>query len=401
LKEGVKWLKRAEDFPTMTETQAHGRLGAEIGRGEWLHPKLKTFCAAVARPGYSDVAAHEYEDDEDTLDKKVSLLVSLMQRSSRTVLYTGAGISTGSGIADYATRSSDADGSSSSGRSSSSTELLPISPVLAQPSPSHRLLVAMHNIGLVHEWIQQNHDGLAQKAGMPTAKVNEIHGGLFDPSNPVVSMSGSLRHDLFQRLLRAEGAVIAGPEAADLVLALGSSLSGMNSDRVVTGCELRASKGRALGSCIITLQRTQLDGSSCGLRIFGRLDHVLGKLASKIGLQAAQQHTPAAALFSSAAAASCAENDDVFSVPYDRDGKLQRGSCTSLDLREGACIRVTDGHFKGEEGQVVGKNREGHYRLVVQHAEKKLKVAWPMLLGTWFVQAALEGSIPMLPVVNV
>jgi hypothetical protein len=314
------------------------------------------------------------------------------------VVYSGAGISTGSGIADYATRSSDADGSSSS---SSGTELMPISPVLAQPTPSHRLLVAMHNGGLVHEWIQQNHDGLAQKAGMPAAKVNEIHGGLFDPSNPVVSMSGSLRHDLFQRLLRAEGAVIAGPEAADLVLALGSSLSGMNSDRVVTGCQLRASQGRAIGSCIITLQRTQLDGSSCGLRIFGRLDHVLEKLASKLGLQAAQQQTPPALIFSSEAAALCAEHNDVFSVPYDRDGKLQRGSCTTLDLRDDACIRVTDGHFKGDEGRVVGKNREGHYRLVVQHAEKKLKVAWPMLLGTWFVQAALEGSIPMLPVVNV
>jgi hypothetical protein len=352
---------------------------------------LKTFCAAVARPGYSDVAAHEYEDDEDTMDKKVTFLASLMQRSRRTVLYTGAGISTGSGIADYATRSSDADGSSSSG----SSDLLPISPVLAQPTPSHRLLVTMHNAGLVHEWIQQNHDGLAQKAGMPAATVNEIHGSLFDPSNPVVSMAGNLRHDLFQRLLRAEGAIIAGPEAADLVLALGSSLSGMNSDRVVTGCELRASQGCALGSCIITLQRTQLDGSSCGLRIFGRLDHVLGKLASKLGLHAAQQQTLPVSLFSSA------EHGDVFSVPYDSDGKLQRGSCTTLDLREDACIRVTDGHFKGDEGRVVGKNREGHYRLVVQHAEKKLKVAWPMLLGTWFVQAALEGSIPMLPVVNV
>ena len=128
---------------------------------------------------------------------------------------------------------------------------------------------------------------------------------------------------------------------------------------------------------------------------------MLGKLASKLGLQAAQQQTPQASLFSSAAAAQCAEHNDVFSVPYDRDGKLQRGSCTTLDLRDDACIRGTDGHFKGDEGRVVGKNREGHYRLVVQHAEKKLKVAWPMLLGTWFVQAALEGSIPMLPVVNV
>ena len=70
-------------------------------------------------------------------------------------------------------------------------------------------------------------------------------------------------------------------------------------------------------------------------------------------------------------------------------------------LREGALIRVTDGRFKGDEGHVAGKNREGHYRLVLQHSEKKLKVAWPVLLGAWFVQAALQGSIPVLPVVNV
>jgi hypothetical protein len=211
-------------------------------------------------------------------------------------------------------------------------------------------------------------------------------------------MAGDLRHDLFQRLLRSEGAIIAGPEAADLVLTLGPSLSSMTSDSVVTGCELRVSQGCALGSCIITLQRTQLDGSSsrsCGLRIFGRLDHVLGKLALKLRLHAAQQQTLSASLL------SFAEHGDIFSVPCDSDGKLQRGSCSTLDLREDACIRVTDGHFKGDEGRVVGKNREGHYRLVVQHAEKKLKVAWPMLLGTWFVQAALEGSIPTLPVVNV
>ena len=46
---------------------------------------------------------------------------------------------------------------------------------------------------------------------------------------------------------------------------------------------------------------------------------------------------------------------------YGCDGKLQRGTCTTLDLREGACIRVTDGHFKGEEGQVVaqGKHARG------------------------------------------
>jgi hypothetical protein len=98
--------------------------------------------------------------------------------------------------------------------------------------------------------------------------------------------------------------------------------------------------------------------------------------------------------------AAAAVHSDVFTVPYDCDGVHQHGTYTTLDLREGARIKITDGRFKGDEGEVVGKNCEGHYRLLIQHKEKKLKVAWPMLLGTWFVQAALHGSIPMLPVVN-
>jgi hypothetical protein len=55
--------------------------------------------------------------------------------------------------------------------------------------------------------------------------MNEIHGSWYDPSNPVVMMSGSLRDDLFADLLRIE-------HSADLCLCLGTSLSGMNADRV-------------------------------------------------------------------------------------------------------------------------------------------------------------------------
>jgi hypothetical protein len=34
----------------------------------------------------------------------------------------------------------------------------------------------MHRTGLLHHWLQQNHDRLAQKAGFPQAALNEIHG---------------------------------------------------------------------------------------------------------------------------------------------------------------------------------------------------------------------------------
>ena len=45
---------------------------------------------------------------------------------------------------------------------------------------------------------------LPQKSGFPQEKMNEIHGAWYDPSNPVVQFSGSLRGDLFQWMADAE-----------------------------------------------------------------------------------------------------------------------------------------------------------------------------------------------------
>ena len=41
--------------------------------------------------------------------------------------------------------------------------------------------------GLLHGWVQQNHDGLPQKAGFPQERINEIHGSWYDPGNPATS----------------------------------------------------------------------------------------------------------------------------------------------------------------------------------------------------------------------
>jgi hypothetical protein len=56
-----------------------------------------------ARQGYDDhTKAHEYCDEPDVLLAKVKLLASLIRQSTQFATYTGAGISTASGIDDYA-----------------------------------------------------------------------------------------------------------------------------------------------------------------------------------------------------------------------------------------------------------------------------------------------------------
>jgi len=131
----------------------------------------------------------------------------------------------------------------------------------------------------IMEWLNQNHDGLAHKAGFPAAKINEIHGSWLDKEkNPVVKMSGSLRPDLFQRVMTLE-------EQADFCFALGTSFSGMNTDRVakaVAGRHMREN-AQGLGLAVLTIQATPID-QICALRIFAKCDDFMMLVAQKLNL---------------------------------------------------------------------------------------------------------------------
>ena len=96
-----------------------------------------------------------------------------------------------------------------------------------RPTPTHYILGHLGREGLIHGWVQQNHDGLPQKAGFPQEKINEIHGSWFDPSNPVVKYDGSLHPRAFPWMKK-------DASTADLVLVLGTSLSGLTADCVAT-----------------------------------------------------------------------------------------------------------------------------------------------------------------------
>lgn len=58
----------------------------------------------------------------------------------------------------------------------SGTPFEPLEAVEAEPTLAHRALAALVGAGHVSAWVQQNHDGLAQKAGVAQAKLVEIHG---------------------------------------------------------------------------------------------------------------------------------------------------------------------------------------------------------------------------------
>jgi NAD-dependent SIR2 family protein deacetylase len=375
-----KWKGKARKVIVMAAS--HINMHGSLGNVSWEPPRTRIICDVDARPGYNSMKAHEYEESPGVLQEKVKLLASLLRRSKATCAYTGAGISTASGIDDYATK----DFGEHSGRRKIK------SPFDALPTKAHRVMAQMHSQKHLHYWIQQNHDGLPQKAGYPQHDLNEIHGAWYDPSNPVVKMNGTLRSDLFGDLLEWE-------QKSELVLALGTSMCGMNADRVARTCYEKANKKKpeALGAVIVNLQQTKMD-SCAALRIFAPLDEVFTLLAAELGYSPQDDPICGQEYFTLNPASGVERG--VFDVPYDKDGNLVEGATTKLDLREGATLRITEGPYKGAEGEVLEPNREGPYKIRCMVTVGKFKTPWPLLLGSWWVQAAINGRMKTLPLVT-
>jgi hypothetical protein len=278
----------------------------------------------------------------------------------------------------------------------------------ALPGLSHRVLVALYRANMVHEWIQQNHDGLPQKAGLPQHCINEIHGAWFDPSNPVVSMSGELRIDLVERM-------DLWKKKADLVLALGTSLAAVGADSIVDMAAKKQSNLKGNGAVIISLQRTYYD-DVCALRIFGKLDEVLGLLAEYMELQvdhATVNYTPEVdAVYNLSM--------DTFSIPYDASTgeKSTDGSRVEWNLRKGTSVEIKYGPATGFRGIMKGKTSQGHYQVefprilgykdewVLRRDAKRYPNEDPQApriytMGSWWVQSAVQGLCDRVPFVSV
>lgn len=166
------------------------------------------------------LTATEFQDHPEVTAAKVQQLACLIRSSRKTVAYTGAGISA-SVIGQAALSGQNKVGWKDNTRA-------------APPTFTHHALGFLGREGFVHGWVQQNHDGLPQKAGFPQERINEIHGSWYDPSNPVVKYSGSL-HSRSYPWMREDA------QTADLCLVLGTSLGGLNADQVAISTAERSS----------------------------------------------------------------------------------------------------------------------------------------------------------------
>eukprot|EP00092_Neocalanus_flemingeri_P036893 GFUD01040158.1.p1 GENE.GFUD01040158.1~~GFUD01040158.1.p1 ORF type:complete len:401 (-),score=89.89 GFUD01040158.1:44-1246(-) len=328
------------------------------------------------------LTATEYTDTESVFQDKVEWLMALLKISSKTVVYTGAGISTAAGVEQAARGGQKSVGCSTD----------------AQPTITHCVIAALREKGLIHSWIQQNHDGLPQKAGYPQEDIVEIHGSWYDPSNPVVCYDGNLKDGQHQKMKEAA-------DSADLVLVLGTSLSGLNSDRVAKDPARRSLHGNSLGTVIINLQQTQQDGIST-LRIFAQTDQVFSSLLEKLKLPLVPipKFSPVTKAL----------------IPYDKNGKRSQTKKMYLDLSNNQKVKLNPDHncqgakqpgylHIGSDKAIThrGIKRQpgpGHGR-VVRYSHSQcgwlLEVEGvSMLLGGWWLDAAAKGEVEYVPVIN-
>eukprot|EP00036_Acanthoecidae_sp_10tr_P011580 CAMPEP_0182928174 /NCGR_PEP_ID=MMETSP0105_2-20130417/15422_1 /TAXON_ID=81532 ORGANISM="Acanthoeca-like sp., Strain 10tr" /NCGR_SAMPLE_ID=MMETSP0105_2 /ASSEMBLY_ACC=CAM_ASM_000205 /LENGTH=432 /DNA_ID=CAMNT_0025066173 /DNA_START=166 /DNA_END=1463 /DNA_ORIENTATION=+ len=385
----------------------HGRMWKELAAAMGVEapalPEAVAVCEDEARPGYTKIDATEYRDSPDVEAAKIELVAQMLAKASTCTAYTGAGISTAAGIGDYATKAKD------SHAGSPNKPLSMLSPFVAKPSIAHHALVKLWRAGMLGGgWVQQNHDGLPQKAGLPQEAINEIHGAWFDVSNPVVKMSGQLRTDLFDDLVRIEA-------EADMCLTLGTSLSGMNADRVAASVAARHAKGDGLGLVIVNLQQTQMD-AACAVRLWGLLDSVVARVVERaIAIQRGAAGIPEAlglpVLVGDSATASCDKatdavcrrnTTDTVEIGYGVDGfKLPEGAPRrALNLAEDAEIVITCGPYAGSRGYVRGRDRMNNIDLTVKVRVKGFMAPVPMKLGHWWMDSGARGAVSRFPIAN-
>jgi NAD-dependent deacetylase len=121
-------------------------------------------------------------------DAKITLVAQKIGEGSRNGVFTGAGISTESGISDYRSKGGiwdkyrpvyfDEFMSSKEARIEYWRRKAELYDELvhAKPNPAHRALFSLYEMGFLEAVITQNIDGLHQEAGIPDDRVIELHG---------------------------------------------------------------------------------------------------------------------------------------------------------------------------------------------------------------------------------
>ena len=247
---------------------------------------------------------------EDVSSQALNEARTLLAQSQRVTVFTGAGISTDSGIPDYRgpnglwTRNPKAEKMSSLSHYLEDPEVRQLawqnrvrSPAWgAQPNDGHRALVKLEQRGVLVALVTQNIDELHQQAGHQPNNVVEVHGtmrysrcwsctdrlpmqetlqrvrdGEIDPAclvcsgilkSDTISFGQSLVPEVIERAMKAS-------ENCDVLLAVGSSLSVFPAANVVP-------RAKAAGARVIIIngEPTKMD-EYADVLLVGKIGDVL------------------------------------------------------------------------------------------------------------------------------
>jgi len=252
-----------------------------------------------------DELIKEYYDDDEVLHEKAANLAELM-KGKKTVIYTGAGISTSAKIPDYR----GPNGIWTLAAKGKKVPKLPLESAL--PTYTHMALKALIDEGLVSMVVSTNIDGLHLRSGLTTQTLAELHGNVYKevcphcnahylrPSNVV----DNARQRYTGRLCEKNGCMqplrdsiinfgeslpileLAKAEThsknADVAFVLGSSM------RVRPACDLPGlcyrRKDTPGALAILNLQKTRFD-DKCEARIFGRCDEFMKLLMAELDIE--------------------------------------------------------------------------------------------------------------------
>ncbi len=122
------------------------------------------------------------------MKEKIAKIAAKIKEGGKNLVFTGAGISTESGIPDYRSQGGiwdkfrpvyfDEFMSSKQSRVEywKRWEELYTDIARAKPNPAHTALARLNDMGLLQAVVTQNVDGLHQASGLPDEKIVELHG---------------------------------------------------------------------------------------------------------------------------------------------------------------------------------------------------------------------------------
>lgn len=290
-------------------------------KGKPCKPPAASGSKPKPKPGNnisSEIEKKEYFDSEGALAEKTVQLAKWIRESNYCIMFTGAGVSTSTGIPDFRSGMNTVlpTGPGIWERKAKGVQLpsqkkKTLSVLQAIPSPSHMAIVKLQEEGLVKFVVSQNTDGLHRRSGLDPAFLAELHGNTNMEKcikcgmkymrdfrtrtsrevhnhltgrhcddlhcgghlvDSIINFNEDLPEDELEKAFKRA-------ELADLCIVLGSSL------RVYPAADIpRDMIKRGAKVVIVNLQKTPLN-KKCAMEVHSRIDSLIVRLMKQLELE--------------------------------------------------------------------------------------------------------------------